>query len=396
MRLAAFILADTETILAEWEKFARGISAAATMDQLALRDDAADILRAAAADMMSAQTAVQQSDKSTGHGDHSESGRRLNGASEAHAVGRVGAGFDLLEVVAEYRALRASVIRLWRESGPDVDPHDLDPHDLDDLTRFNESMDQSLTRAVGCYSKRVDESRDMFLAILGHDLRNPLNSIAMSATLLPHVGSQNAEAAELAARIAAGAAVMARMIGDLLDYTRTRLGAGMPMSTAAMDLEPLCREVLAEFRAGHPTQALRFRSAGDTAGEWDAARVRQAASNLLANAIQHGGEGGPVDLSLTGDGPAVLIAVRNEGPPIPPALLPTIFDPLVRGASPQSPQWRTPGSIGLGLYIAREVAAAHGGAIAVTSTDELGTTFTIRLPRRPGNRNSGGPRPDAG
>src|SRR6478735_3716166 len=117
MRLADFILANNEPILAEWEVFARSISAGAKMDVLALRDHAEDILRATALDMISLQSAAQQSDKSRGHRQHGEDSIALNGASEQHAVGRLGSGFNLMEVISEYRALRASVLRLWRDSG---------------------------------------------------------------------------------------------------------------------------------------------------------------------------------------------------------------------------------------------------------------------------------------
>src|SRR3954471_14405545 len=120
----------------------------------------------------------------------------LDGASDVHAVGRVNSGFDLLEVVAEYRALRASVLRLWRASAPGPDERD-----IDDVTRFNESIDQSLTMAVASYTRRVERSRQMFLAILGHDLRGPLNAMTMSADLLTLTGGLNAEAAETAAQI---------------------------------------------------------------------------------------------------------------------------------------------------------------------------------------------------
>jgi signal transduction histidine kinase len=133
-----------------------------------------------------------------------------------------------MEVMAEYRALRASVIRLWRESGPDPD---LD--DLDDLTRFNESIDQSAAEAVRSYIARVDRSRQMFLAILGHDLRNPLNSMLMSAELLSHETAQvGVDPSETAAQIKTSAAAMGRMIGDLLDFTGAALGGAMPLKPA--------------------------------------------------------------------------------------------------------------------------------------------------------------------
>jgi signal transduction histidine kinase len=380
MRLADFILGNIEPILAEWEAFARTVWPGAQTDPRELRDHAADILRATAWDMKSAQSAAQQSDKSRGEGEDGAASARVDGASDEHAIGRVRSGFDLMTLVAEYRALRASVIRLWRESAPSPDLRD-----LEDLTRFNESIDQSLTEAVRSYTQRVDRSRQMFLAILGHDLRNPLHSIMMSAdALAAAAGPTDPDASHLASRISASVTAMAGMINDLLDFTSTGLGAEMPLSPAAMDLTRLCHEVVEEMRVAHPTRTLRFEPPpGDLTGNWDAARLRQVVSNLLGNALQHGGVDGPVDLTVgTGTGGGdVHVAVRNEGPPIPRDDLATIFDPLVRGSA-QDARRRRPGSIGLGLYVAREVVAAHGGRIDVTSSAETGTVFTVHLPRR--------------
>lgn len=376
MRLADFILGNMEPILVEWEAFARTVWPGAETDPRELRDHAADILRATAWDMKTAQSATQQSEKSRGEGDDGATSARVDGASDVHAIGRVRSGFDLMAVVAEYRALRASVIRLWRESGPTPDLRD-----LEDLTRFNESIDQSLTEAVRSYTQRVDRSRQMFLAILGHDLRNPLHSIMMSADAL---GARRADpvSAGLTTRIAASVNAMAGMINDLLDFTSTGLGAEMPLSPAAMDLKNLCLEVVEEMRAAHPTRTLRFQPHGDDlTGQWDAARLRQVVSNLLGNAFQHGGSG-PVDLTVSAEGAEMHVTIRNEGAPIPRDALATIFDPLVRGSTPESQQQRRPGSIGLGLYVAREVAAAHGGSIRVTSSVEAGTVFDVCLPRR--------------
>ena len=377
MRLADFILANTEPILVEWEAFARSIGAGAKMEALALRDHAEEILRATACDMMSAQSAAQQSDKSKGHGQRAEESAALNGASEQHAVGRLGSGFDLMDVISEYRALRASVLRLWQASAPGEGEFD-----VADVTRFNESIDQSLSKAASSYTKRVDQSRDMFLAILSHDLRNPLNSIAMTAQLLPHLDQLDAESVGgCASQISASADVMARMISDLLDYTRTRLGAGMPVSPTPMDLGEMCRELFEEFRAAHPNRPIRFQCQGDLRGHWDPDRLRQVVSNLMGNAIQHGSESAPIELRLIGETSDVVVVVYNGGPPIPPGELPKIFDPLVRGSSADHPMANRPGSIGLGLYIAREIARSHGGKITVASSEKAGTAFTVRLPR---------------
>jgi len=224
MRLADFILANIEPILANWEQFARGIWPRGTsVDVAALRDHAEAILRATVADMNSAQSNFQQSEKSMGRGDGGIDSERLDDASAEHGLGRVASGFDLLAVVSEYRALRASVIRLWRNSKPNPDLHD-----LDDLTRFNESIDQSLAKAVRSFTHRLDQSRRMFLAILGHDLRDPLTTISLNAQVLSEMHS-GTESLSLSEQIAATAKSMSLMIQDLLDFTVTGLTGGMPI-----------------------------------------------------------------------------------------------------------------------------------------------------------------------
>jgi signal transduction histidine kinase len=376
MRLAEFILSNIEPILAEWEVFARSISAGEHLDQLTLRDNAGDILKATARDMKSVQSATQRTTKSQGRRHQGADSDALDGASDSHAIDRLGLGFNMLEVMSEYRALRASVLQLWHESSPAADERD-----VDDLTRFNESIDQSLSKAVASYAKRVDQARDMFLAILSHDLRNPLNSIAMTAHIVPRVVNDPAEALECSQLITRSVSVMERMIADLLDYTRTRLGAGMPVKPAPLDMAELGRELFEEFRAAHAKRHIQFHTEGDLHGKWDTDRVRQAVSNLMGNAIQHGSEDLPVTLSLRGDASYIFIQVHNGGDPIPPGELSRIFDPLVRGSSAARPKSNRPGSIGMGLYIAREVAKSHNGHIDVISNAKEGTSFTMVLPR---------------
>ncbi|WP_254509205.1 sensor histidine kinase [Anatilimnocola floriformis] len=175
---------------------------------------------------------------------------------------------------------------------------------------------------------------------------------------------------------------MERMISDLLDYTRTRLGAGMPVNPAPLDLAALAQELIAEFKSGHPDRRIDLQAEGNLNGLWDSDRIRQAVSNLIGNALQHGSPDFPITLSLRGEEAFVVIDVHNGGEPIPSGELPKIFDPLIRGSSAERPRSNRPGSIGMGLYIAREVAKSHGGRIDVASTAENGTSFTIRLPRQ--------------
>lgn len=206
--------------------------------------------------------------------------------------------------------------------------------------------------------------------------------LAPPASAVSHSGQLDADLHQVASGVWTSADAMGRMIGDLLDFTGAGLGQAMPLSRAAMDLASVCEEVVQEIRAAHPTADVRFQAHSDLTGEWDADRLRQVVSNLLGNAVHHGGGAGPVDLLASADGSHVRLAVRNGGRPIPPDALTTIFDPLVRVSSPDVQKRRRPGSIGLGLYIAREVAVAHGGDIEVTSSEAAGTVFTVRVPRR--------------
>jgi signal transduction histidine kinase len=378
MRLADFIVSNTHQILTEWDVFAREIWPQAAASQRSLRDHAEEILRAAARDMQSPQTTAEQQDKSQGQGKADAPSDVLDSASIVHARGRVDSGFSLPAMVAEYRALRASVVRLWSQSG-----HSPDARDLVDLTRFNETIDQSLTEAVRGYTEQVDQARQMFLAILGHDLRNPLNAIVVSADLVKESRPATPEATEAAAQIVASSQAMARMLGDFLDFAHTQLGKRMPIKRGAAHLGRLCSDVVTETRAAHPDQQIHYSATGDVTGDWDAPRLRQVISNLLGNAVQHGTAGTPIELTLRNEGDDVAFSLTNEGAAIPAELVPRIFHPMIRGVSPESRAAQRPGSMGLGLYIAREVVTSHGGTIDVVSSASGITTFTVRLPRRP-------------
>ena len=377
MRLADFILGNVEAILMEWEAFAHSLAPGAKMAKLALRDSAEAILLATARDMQSDQSLTQQASKSQGNGGAGgEESDRLDDASKLHGVERVGSGFNIMEVVSEYRALRASVLHLWRESRPQPDLSD-----INDITRFNESIDQSLAKAVGSYTNRVEQSRRMFLAILSHDLRNPLNNIRGAAHMVSRTTNEDVSFAKALSMIERNTETITRLISDLIDFASTGLGSGMPLTRSPVDLEKLGRNVFEEFRFAYPQRTLRFHPNGALMGDWDAARLRQVVSNLMGNALQHGSVEGPIELSIASEESTVVLSVHNEGPPIPTEMLATIFDPLVRYATSESAAKRVSGSIGLGLYIVREVVVAHGGTIAVTSTAQEGTTFTVRLPQ---------------
>ncbi|HEY3819415.1 MAG TPA: CHASE3 domain-containing protein [Polyangiaceae bacterium] len=226
--------------------------------------------------------------------------------------------------------------------------------------------------------QRTAQFQERFMAILGHDLRNPLSSLTMGVDLLRRIASSTQQITMLE-RMGSTAARMSRMIDQLLDLTRSRLGAGIAVCPVPTNLGKVVTEVSDEVHAAHPQRALRVELTGDLDGEWDPDRVAQVVSNLVGNAIDHGAPDGTVRVTARGDHGVAQILVHNPGPAIPEDLLPVLFDPFRRGQE-TGPTSRSSG-LGLGLYITREIVAGHGGTIEVASTDAEGTTFQVRLPR---------------
>jgi signal transduction histidine kinase len=399
MRLADFLRTHREPILVEWEAFARTCTPGGdSMDVAALRDHAGQMLAAIADDLDAAQTPQAQAEKA--HGAGTVAASRYSAAGE-HGAGRAVSGFTVAQMTAEYRALRASVVRLWTAAQGRA----LREGDVGDLTRFHEAVDQALAESLVRFEADVEQAKETFLAILGHDLRTPLGAIQTSATFLLEADAlPDAERARLAGRIRASAARSVRMVGELLDLTRSRLGGGIPVVRVEGDLLALVRDAVAEVAAAHPGRVIDVRSPGHPAGaplrgRFDRARLGQALGNLLGNAVQHG-NGGPVTVTVataagsagtesgagTGDaaasGRVITIAVHNSGAPISSAQLDGLFNPLQsRTVRPPRGDQGPTSSLGLGLYIAERIVHAHGGQLAVTSDAARGTTFTATLPR---------------
>ncbi|MFO7760635.1 MAG: sensor histidine kinase [Desulfobia sp.] len=376
MRLHDFILTNREQILIEWETFARTCALASiTMDMRALRDHANEMLMVIAADLKTYQGEFQQSEKSKGHApDTDESGLT---AAEKHGSGRATSGFTVAQVVAEYRALRASVLRLWtRECG------ELKSADIADLTRFNEAIDQSLAESVAEFIENVENAKEMFLAILGHDLCNPLGAIYTSALFMRDTSEMEEPHRTLTLQIAECAMRATQMVGDLLDFTRSRLGGGIPINRAEINLRKVVHDVVDEIIAAHPERKVEVDTGGEQIGQWDAARISQALTNLVGNAVEHGAPGTTVRVELGGDEKDVAIMIHNRGTAISADRLNGIFNPMKLSATPRKPSTHGPtGNLGLGLYIAERIVHAHGGRIEVESSEARGTTFMVHLPR---------------
>jgi signal transduction histidine kinase len=377
MRLADFILAHREPILAEWEAFARTCAPASRpMDITALRDHADEMLRVIAADLGAPQSRLAQSEKSKGRAPAGGPGATT--AAGEHGAGRAQSGFSVDQMVAEYRALRASVIRLWTKS-----VGALEATDIEDLTRFNEAIDQSLAESVVRFNEDVEQAKETFLAILGHDLRTPLGAIRTSAVFMLETGELEEPYRTLTARIADSARRSVTMVGDLLDFTRSHLGGGIPIARAEMDLGKVVRDVVDEIAAAHPESPIDVDTRVAQRGCWDAARLGQALGNLIGNAVQHGAAGTAVTVDVRGTAAEVSVAVHNRGTVIPSEQLDGLFNPMRARRAPRPAAARGPtGSLGLGLYIAERIVSAHAGRLEVASTAAGGTTFTVHLPRQ--------------
>jgi signal transduction histidine kinase len=234
--------------------------------------------------------------------------------------------------------------------------------------------------------RRDAEMRELFIGMLGHDLRQPVSSIAFTTATLLQGGGLSETQARAVRRVAAAAHRMSEMITSLVDFTLARSGGGIPITRTSMDMHATCRLVVEEIESAHPGRTISVSVQGDGRGEWDASRIAEMLSNLITNALSYSPPDTRVTVSVTDDGPAVAVSVHNEnaGPPIAPEAIGMLFDPFHRG--PRGAGALSPKGLGLGLFIVDQIVRAHGGSIAVRSDVESGTTFTVTLPRVPPER----------
>jgi hypothetical protein len=381
MNLSVFISHNTDAIVDEWEVFAKTLLPVAdTMSSLALRDHCREILQATVADMQTRETENERAAKAQGNAPQDTV---ADAAATAHGTLRHLSGFDLVQLVAEFRALRASVLALWSRQKfaglSAVIPSE--DSEIEQIMRFNEAIDQALAASIDSYSAAVTTSRDMFLAVLGHDLRSPLQAISMTGQMLLRPGISDAARQAAAMRIDRCASAMGLLINDLLEFTRTRLGSGIPLEKTACDLGTICTTALETIRAGNPEQSFEEQISGNLVTLADAPRLHQVLLNLLSNAVQHGDREKTISLIATGNEDGIEVRVKNFGRPIAPAALQKIFEPMVRAAGPEADTSElSKSSLGLGLFIVREIVVGHGGSVTVQSSQDAGTVFTVRLP----------------
>ena len=235
--------------------------------------------------------------------------------------------------------------------------------------------DISSRKAAEERAARTEHFRDQLLGVIGTDLRTPLQSIQLSTGSLQRLGGLEEPQRRLVGHMAQAARRMERMIHELLDFTRERLAGGLVVRPEPGVLDLVVERVVEERRLAHPGRTIQLESEGDLRGRWDAPRVAQLADNLLGSVLQHGPEDAPVLLRLAGVVGGVTLSVHNDGLVVPAEEHAALFEPFRRGRA------ASPDGLGLGLYIARQIALAHGGRLTVESRTGGGVRFIVWLPR---------------
>jgi signal transduction histidine kinase/CheY-like chemotaxis protein len=381
LRLATFILEQTETILQEWDKFARTVEpVASNMTVKELRNHAAEMLRCVANDLSTMQSRQEGIDKSYGN----EPRTLQTEAGELHGLARLDSNFTIEQLASEYRALRASVLRLWGEaiSTPSST-------DIGDIARFNEAIDQLLAASIFSFAKATREAleaeknrKDQFLAMLAHELRNPLSPISAAATLLRMAKSSDAVVTNASNIIARQVKHMATLVEDLLDVSRVTRG------TIELKLEPLdLRQVILDA-IEQVTPLVAARQHTLTVAELpqpittlgDRERLVQVIANLLTNAAKYTPERGYIELKLKLYEGQVAITIEDNGVGMTPDLMPHVFDIFAQAERTSD---RTTGGLGLGLALVKSLTELHGGKVTCSSEGQgKGSTFTVWLPKK--------------
>lgn len=303
--------------------------------------------------------------------------------AQAHAHHRFANGYTLGHALREMTHFRATVVDLCGKEGARLEGQEaklLQAMIDAALTTVAVEMEHAARNELEVERERLRqevEFRERFMGILGHDLRNPLSAVINAATLLQESEYIPTSERWIVDRIAASADRMTRMISDLLDVTRARSGGRLPVRPAPTDLRVICLQVTEELKMVHQGRSILISSRGDTTGEWDADRIAQLVQNLVSNALDYSAAESSIRVAVHGRPGVALLRVHNSGPAIPPDLARTIFEPFQRGED----ETRASDGLGLGLFIAHQIATSHGGSLEVRSGPVLGTTFTARLPR---------------
>lgn len=366
MRLADYIEGNADAIVDAAETFAHThCPEGVRLDRELLRDHLPQILSVVVADLRTDQSTTNELEKAEGRSD-APAGRPS--AARTHGRLRAKAGFDIGQLVAEYRALRASVLRAWTAQ------ETASRESFEDMNRFNQAIDQAIAESVADFAAEAESWRQVFLGVLGHDLRGPLTAIMLTSELMARM-TLDTPLSHQTQRLVDSGKRMSALLDDLLDFSRTSLGMGIRITRHDTDLVEEFGDEIAILQTAWPDIEIEYEAPHPIEGSFDASRLREALANLVNNAGKYGAAGGNVRVVLRREPGHVVLTVRNAGEAISAATLATMFEPLRRGAdcAPEDV------SLGLGLFVVREVARAHGGDVAAESSSNS-TTFTMRLP----------------
>jgi signal transduction histidine kinase len=369
MRLASWLRRNKDLLVQAWAAHASTLPAGHGLARQQLEDSAADLLVLIADELKANGLRGRRKVVSRQRYDVPS----LTAIARNHATNRLAFGFTVDQMASEYRTLRATVMQGWMA---DLETPDVD---LSSLLRFHELIDQAWFESSAWYGERVSNALELFLGALGHDLKTPLGAVIFSGEAIVQSDELRTEATKnLAAGMLFSARRMSRMIDDLLDFTRARLGNGLEVQPVDCNLRLLLQQAVGEVQALHPSASISLDVDPELSGRWDPFRLTQMFANLIVNAAQYGELSKPISVIGRARGAQVIVTVHNHGPVIPPDLIGIVFDPLVRGDHPPGTGIET--GLGLGLYISRQIAQAHKGDIAASSSPESGTTFTVQLP----------------
>ncbi|MEG9329048.1 sensor histidine kinase [Salinimicrobium catena] len=375
MKLSHFIQENKDEITQEWIRYAQNnISRTFGMDLEEVTDHVKEILDRISKDMESSQTADEQEKKSMGNKIMSFQDTE---AATAHGEQRLDFGFDFMQLSSEFRALRASVLRLWAQKSRKENWE----ADFYDMIRFNEAIDEIWMISLERFQTKLDESKNLFLGKLGHDLRNPIAAVKGANAILSLTDDKTKK--EKALNLSRSSIKrMTELIDNLLELTELRLGTGMNIKRSNSDLQERLEEIVHEVQLGYSEANIILDAPQPVEGEWDILRIEQMVSNLIINAIGHGEPGGEVYVKLSKEEGQALLTVHNHGSPISEEVQKKIFNTGFSASDERTGNGR---NYGLGLLIVKEIVEGHGGTINVRSNRKEGTTFTVKLPLKPDN-----------
>jgi len=369
MRLSAFIKENIDTIIDEFEDFVRDIIVdEQDLTDQEIRDHMKSVVLDIANDMQESETPKEKEAKSKGL-DESE---KIESDAQTHGATRVEQGMSITDINAEYRLLRAKILKLWMQGNDSISTQD-----FEDMLNFNEAIDAALSKSVIEYEKIIEDARNTFLGILGHDIRNPLGAIMGMTELLNRSNELSDKHQDLVISINQGARHALSITDNLLELTRIQMGSNLNVSLEKCDISAVCQSAVEQTQHAYPKSDIQFKTHGDLNGNFDYMRIQQIIENLLRNAIQHGDQSRSITLTANEKENAVEIILHNFGHVITPEKIENIFK---KYSLPEKGEQTR--NLGLGLYIVNEIVSAHNGHIEVTSDETDGTSFTVTLPNK--------------